>query len=212
MAASFGHSDVVRALLAAGANINKTNGAKYTPLHYAVMFGHLEVVRVLLEGGADVNQVGGPFGHPVLISAILEEEVQVDIVLVLLTNGADPNKCDGYEMSPMGHVIRKSLKPQNVAKAIEVMKLLLASGYIYDETDETLKSLLVRASKDVIEVFHGKKEVKGQTKEKKLEENTTEVKAKEQRKVVVTDPKLHATLQAQLGKWLQAGLIEKKSQ
>lgn len=51
-----GHTDIVRALIAAGANVNSSQGAKgQTPLIIATERGFLDCVHVLLEAGASVN-------------------------------------------------------------------------------------------------------------------------------------------------------------
>ena len=50
-----GHMDVVRALLAAGADVNARNNYGDTPLHEASCHGHMDVVRALLAAGADLG-------------------------------------------------------------------------------------------------------------------------------------------------------------
>ena len=52
-AAQWGHKDIVKMLLANGAEVNVTNKWGQTPLHYASVFGHEEVIRTLLNAGAD---------------------------------------------------------------------------------------------------------------------------------------------------------------
>src|SRR5437879_298316 len=56
-AVSGDHADVVRILLAAGANPNVRSEANYTTLHKAAVPGNLDVVRMLLEHAADVHAV-----------------------------------------------------------------------------------------------------------------------------------------------------------
>ncbi|RXN06682.1 caskin-2-like isoform X1 [Labeo rohita] len=54
LAARNGHKDVIRLLLKAGIDINRTTKAG-TALHEAALYGKTEVVRLLLENGIDVN-------------------------------------------------------------------------------------------------------------------------------------------------------------
>ncbi len=63
LAAFFGHAQVVRVLLDAGADVaaRSTNGMALQALHSAAASGHIGIVSMLLEAGADPNseQVGG---------------------------------------------------------------------------------------------------------------------------------------------------------
>src|SRR6266581_4878623 len=54
-AVSGDHAEVVRILLAAGADPNIRSEANYTTLHKAAAHGNLDIVRMLLDGGADPN-------------------------------------------------------------------------------------------------------------------------------------------------------------
>ncbi|XP_041859118.1 caskin-2-like isoform X2 [Melanotaenia boesemani] len=54
LAARNGHKDVIRLLLKAGIDINKTTKSG-TALHEASLYGKTEVVRLLLDAGVDVN-------------------------------------------------------------------------------------------------------------------------------------------------------------
>uniref|UniRef100_A0A8C9W788 Caskin-2 n=1 Tax=Scleropages formosus TaxID=113540 RepID=A0A8C9W788_SCLFO len=54
LAARNGHRDIIRLLLKAGIDINRTTKAG-TALHEAALYGKTEVVRLLLDGGVDVN-------------------------------------------------------------------------------------------------------------------------------------------------------------
>ena len=52
-ASFFGHVEVVRALLAAGADVDAADNHGYSALIWASWFGLVEVVRALLAAGAD---------------------------------------------------------------------------------------------------------------------------------------------------------------
>jgi hypothetical protein len=80
LAASGGHVEVVRLLIAEGADINAKASLDETALHKAADHGHKEVVELLLAAGADINakdkdgrtplQLGAMSGNPE-VAAIL---------------------------------------------------------------------------------------------------------------------------------------------
>ncbi len=50
-----GHTDIVRALIAAGAGVNIEDQVGTTPLHWASYHGHTDIVRALIAAEAGVN-------------------------------------------------------------------------------------------------------------------------------------------------------------
>jgi ankyrin repeat protein len=68
-AASRGMPDVVRELLAVGADPDTKNRANWNALFAAVQSGSEEVVQSLIEGLADVD-AAGPGGETVLVRAL----------------------------------------------------------------------------------------------------------------------------------------------
>ena len=98
-AASGGHLEIVRALLAAGADPNKSD---YSPLCSVVWSGHrykkvknakerLEIAKLLLDAGTDPN--GSRTEDPLVRAA---DNRNLDMVKLLLDAGADPKtKCRG---------------------------------------------------------------------------------------------------------------------
>jgi ankyrin repeat protein len=76
----------VKALIAAGAQINKLNGYGNTALRLAAFGGHLEIVQALITAKAELNKQNR-FGLTALRSAALCRHLE--IVKALVTAGAD---------------------------------------------------------------------------------------------------------------------------
>ncbi len=89
LAAFFGRAEVVRLLLARGANPNLwATGSLYVqPLHSAVAGGHEEAARLLIEGGAEINSPQR-HGYTPLMGAA--QNGLATTVALLLERGADP--------------------------------------------------------------------------------------------------------------------------
>ncbi|MFO1064458.1 MAG: ankyrin repeat domain-containing protein [Pirellulales bacterium] len=113
--------DIVRDLLARGAEVNATNRYQVTPLSTACTGGNEAIVRLLVDAGADVNKAIGGGESPLMTasrtgrSAVVElliargadvnakerkgqtalmwaaDEGHTDVVKLLLQAGADPN-------------------------------------------------------------------------------------------------------------------------
>jgi ankyrin repeat protein len=58
-AAAAGHTQVVDLLIRAGANVNLSNHAGFTPIASAAHSGYLEIVRLLIDAGADIQAPAG---------------------------------------------------------------------------------------------------------------------------------------------------------
>jgi len=89
LAAGRGHSEVIRVLLGAGADVNTPHPeVQATPLQYAAQGGHLDAVRTLLDAGAKTDPADR-YGRTPLMWAALEGHGPV--VQELLRRGADVN-------------------------------------------------------------------------------------------------------------------------
>lgn len=88
-AALKGRVDMLKVLLAKGADVNHKTNTGATPLHDAAIGGHVEAVRILLEHGANVNARETESGDtPLYMAAAMGRD---QVAALLLEKGADPN-------------------------------------------------------------------------------------------------------------------------
>jgi ankyrin repeat protein len=89
-AADQGHSEVIRVLLGAGADVNTPHATvQATPLEYAAMNGHLDAVRTLMAAGAMVDSVDIAGRTPLMWAAW---KGKAEVVQELLKHGADVSR------------------------------------------------------------------------------------------------------------------------
>ena len=97
-AAADGKTDVVKALIAQGADLNKANSGGWTPINSAVGKGHAEVVKLLIAAGADVNKASNDGWTPLNNAA---DEGHAEVVKLLIVAGADLNKANSGGWTPI---------------------------------------------------------------------------------------------------------------
>ncbi|PKK41422.1 hypothetical protein CI102_15090 [Trichoderma harzianum] len=98
VAAREGELEVVRLLLAKGANTSHTGRTGVTPIAYAIDEGQVAVVDLLLQHDVDIDSVcAGSDRTPLLYAA---SEGQVEVVQFLLKKGADVNSTNMDGMTP----------------------------------------------------------------------------------------------------------------
>jgi ankyrin repeat protein len=96
-AVRLGSMNAIKALLAAGADINTKDKMGFTPLMHAAWFDRKEIVLFLLEAGAAM-EVKNEFGN-----TVLSETAQIgnmEMTRLLLERGADPNTRNKNKMTP----------------------------------------------------------------------------------------------------------------
>ncbi len=109
---------IVRYLLAHGAEVNATNKHGETPLHKAVKSGRKATVEVLLNNGAALELQAGYKANTPLMTA--SEEGELEIVKLLLDKGAKVNARGKYQES--------ALMQAAFALHPDIVALLLARG------------------------------------------------------------------------------------
>jgi ankyrin repeat protein len=88
MAAYLGHTEIVKLLLEAGADVAAVDpGMKATALHAAAYAGRTGAARLLIEHGIDINKQGPNNGYTALHDATWENNV--DTAQVIIDAGAD---------------------------------------------------------------------------------------------------------------------------
>lgn len=128
IAASAGRDEIVKALIAKGAHVNAVNQNGCTPLHYAASKNKQEVcLSVLLEVVLLLTEV---FRCINLISSLFSPHIQ--IAIMLLENGADPDATDHFESTPLHRAAAKG----NL-KMVQILLQHKASVNIQDSEGNT---------------------------------------------------------------------------
>jgi ankyrin repeat protein len=115
-AASAGKEELIRRLLADGADPNARDESGASPLDEAVWQGSVEIAKLLLDGGAKLNEPETKTGATPLNEAVFKGHI--DVVRLLLARGADASVRDHAGFLPVENALREH--------QLEVMLLLLA--------------------------------------------------------------------------------------
>ncbi len=108
-------SKLIELFLEKGADPNKTDDNKKTPLIHSVEYITPEIARLLLEKGADPNKADED-GETPLIYAVKWKKPE--IVSLLLEKGADPNKAGKNGETPLIHAVDER-EPEMVSLLLE---------------------------------------------------------------------------------------------
>jgi len=103
-AAWMGHDDVVRLLVASGADVNAKNNLGLTPLHWAAQKGHRNAAELLVASGAVVDAKENGGSTPLHRAAWKGHE---DVVRLLVASGADVNAKTKSGTTPVGFAAMK---------------------------------------------------------------------------------------------------------
>ena len=135
ISSSHGHTDLVKELLKAGANINYINNDGDTALAIASLKGHREIVEELLKAGTNVNHANDN-GDTALTLASWKGHGK--IVKELLEAGANVNHVDNNGESSLITVSREGYE--------EIVKELLEAGAKVNHANNNKDTALTLAS------------------------------------------------------------------
>ena len=123
MASHEGHTSIVNALIAAGANVNAARDNDATPLSIASEHGHTSIVDALIRAGANLNAALTHGSTPLYIAS---QKGHKSIVLSLLSAGADIRSPNFQGKSIFEHANEGTFTP-------EINELLIDEMYAANE-------------------------------------------------------------------------------
>ncbi|XP_050430101.1 ankyrin repeat domain-containing protein 17 isoform X3 [Adelges cooleyi] len=130
-----GHLEMVRFLLAAGADQEHKTDEMHTALMEASMDGHVEVARLLLDSGAQVNMPTDSFESPLTLAAC---GGHVELALLLIERGANIEEVNDEGYTPLMEAAREGHE--------DMVSVLLSKGAnINAQTEETQETALTLA-------------------------------------------------------------------
>ncbi|MEM6316189.1 MAG: ankyrin repeat domain-containing protein [Bacteroidota bacterium] len=145
-AAKYGHLEIGKMLVKAGADVNHHSRNDASPLMAAAEKGHLNFVKYLLKSGADIDEMMQGYGTALGAAA---RNGQVEVVTYLLDNNADVN----LKNNGQGDALNGAARHGNV----EIVEILLANGANINQQTNGQGSALNAAARhgyaDVLEVL-----------------------------------------------------------
>jgi ankyrin repeat protein len=128
--------DLIKRLIAKGADVNARGGRGDSPLSWATARGNLKVVRLLIDSGADLNAYDAAFGT-ILHNVIGQNSTEM--AKLLIESGAKLNQAD-----PSG---RTELHLAAISGHADLVQLLIERGADLEATDRHDHTALYYAAK-----------------------------------------------------------------
>lgn len=131
-AATKGHTELVKLLLASGANPDAPKPDSWTALHTAMVTYHPEIAEILINAGADVNATSITGATPLVIAV---ERGYGELVTILLAKGAktDPVNPQGFTALKIALANKQADIAKELIKAGATKKYRVAYGGLFKE-------------------------------------------------------------------------------
>ena len=134
-AANEGNHEIVELLLENRAQVNCRNNEGFTAFDIAIIKGNYSCVALLIQGGADINPMYKLFSRSKLPLHQAAECGHVEIVKLLIRNGAIPERKDLSGKTALHYAVKSHSKDAN-----EICEILLKKGVDVDAKDKKVKN------------------------------------------------------------------------
>ena len=114
------HTEIIKLLIAAGADVNAKCRTGSTALVYAARYGNKEIVKLLITAGADVNAKGSIVDDGRTALMVAAAKGNTEMAKLLIDAGADVNAKDNGDCTALNWAI-------DIGHT-EIAKLLIAAG------------------------------------------------------------------------------------
>ncbi len=133
-AAKEGHLEMVKFLIAKGADVNAEDNSNGTPVRWAACNGSIEIVKELIKAGADLDPSPGKVESPLQCAAGAGHK---DVVELLLKHGADINGVDKQGRTGLMDAVSRD--------RMNVARLLIDKGADVNARDKRGNTALIDA-------------------------------------------------------------------
>lgn len=120
-ARSEGRTEIVRLLLAHGADANAQDVDGWAPLLIVCQRNHADLARLLLEHGAGVN-ARDKDGNTPLHAACRFVRPDIEMVRLLLAAGADPNAQNSFIQTPLDLLLQFARNHSGLEDIVELFR------------------------------------------------------------------------------------------